>query len=314
MGHTLYAYRVTVAPKGEPEACCLLGNFDDAGADLLALLTQFLEETSQTDWLDHSSNSAVRVEKVYQPSPEEPSVVAAIMQTGETGVSSNLVDTTADTLGTDVLFQRTPKHAELVRALLLAKLPGLRDKGFLITHSPSGRGIKTKFLHSFEAWFSARYDDFKVSVEPTFPEGFYRRLLEERPVKRVTLVKHLKPSDATDAERQWFDEEGMGSITTVLAPKRFKFLKKKGLVEALDSDAVLGNLLTFEGLTYDTIKVTVSREGKDHSFHLQGGHIPRPGYDITDAVQLDAAGVPTYESLRLAALEYVALLVTAASS
>ncbi len=307
MSHLLHAYVVTVRQKRDSQLQ-LLGNFDGAGSDLLKVIEAFLIEMRQRDWLDHSINAAARVAEVYAPTAELPDVVAAIVKAGETGLASEIVGTTEDDLGTQVEFRRRLQHAELVPVLVLAKLPGTRDKGFLIMHSPRGRGVKTRFWSAFHEWFANRHPEHIVEIDRCVPEGLYKRLIQEQDVKRVTLLRYLRPQDMTDDDRRWFDTDELGTVRTVIAPRRFGHLRKQDVVAALDDSGTLHSLLVFKGETYDEIRVTVTDGGRDHSINLAGGGMPRAGYDITSDVKVDDNGDPTYDSLRTAALGYLEVL------
>lgn len=312
MSHVLHAYEVVVRRKNEGSER-LLGNFDDQGADLLSVLISFFEDPGARVWVDEEQNAAVEVGQVYEPGDDNPRVIAAIIKAGESGVVSEIRGSSDGSIDAEIAFRRSRTHVEFVDVLLLASLPGSRTKGMIVSHSPSGRGVKTKFLDTFKTWLSERYPDYTLELNPTAPVDFYQQLAEEGQLRKVTLVRQLKPTDRTDQdEAAWFEEEDLGRMTTVIAPVgRRKSLRKNLVQDALSNRADRDGLLTLRGETYEEIRATFKRHGKEYSIVIGGDsmRVPRAGFDITARVEYDQDGHPTYESLRVAALEYLELLV-----
>lgn len=312
VSHILHAYSVTVRKKHSQQSL-LLGNFDEAGADLLMELTEFFKNPKMKDWRAADINAAARIGDVYEPSEKEPDTVAVIVKSGETGLASDFVETTDEGLLDDVAFQRGRNHAELVRVLILAKLPGTKDRGLLISHSPAGRGLKTKFWDRFREWFSQRHPEYVVDLNRTAPTGFYKKLIAEQDLKKITLTRLVKPQDMIDDDTRWLDETVLGRMTTTLQPAgRLKRLRKKELTKLLeDEGADISSLLMFHGEEYDEIRTTFKdKTGKEHSIVLGENRTPRAGYDVTEQIDYDDAGHPTYESLRAAAIGYISLLTS----
>jgi hypothetical protein len=316
MSHILHAYSVTVRKQRDQQEQ-LLGNFDEAGTDLLKLLVDFFRDPESRDWLKPEINAAARVDRVYEPDDGNPDIMAAMIKSGEMGVTSEFVATADEQLGETPVFHRTREHAELVPVLVLAKLPGTRSKGFLITHSPYGRGIKTRFWDAFRDWFGERFPNYHVSLDPTIPSNFYREVIEQDGLKQVTLIRQLKPSDIVDEnDRRWFDESNLGTIRTIISPpNRLRRLRKSDILAVLDRQKDLSSLLIFRGQTYDEIRATfIDHQGRKHSIYLGEGsrRAPRAGYDVTEQLKFGENGHPTYESLRQAALDYVDILIESA--
>src|SRR6266540_2957896 len=315
MSHILHAYRVTVHKRGDTQEQ-LLGNFDEAGADLLTLFVEFFNDPTKSDWLKHEINAAARVDKVYGPDHENPDIMAAMIKSGEMGVASEFVATSEIELGRTSLFQRRREHAELIPVLVLAKIPGLRSKGFLISHSPNGHGIKTRFWDAFREWFGERFPDYLVKLDPTVPSSFYRQVIEQEGLKQVTLIRQSKASDMVADDRRWFDEGTLGTVRTVITSRnRMHRLRKSDVVAVLNREKDLDSLLVFRGETYDQLRTTfIDSQGRTHSIHLGegSGRAPRAGYDVTEQLKDGEDGYPTYESLRQAALQYVDILIESA--
>ena len=312
MSHVLHGYQVSVRRKRDQKNR-LLGNFDDGGADLLEQLQAFFEDPASRTWLDEEMGAAVEVGEVLAPTDERPRILAANVKAGESGVVSEFRAVQEGAVDGNVAFRRMRNHIEFLNVLLLASLPGSRTTGFLIAHSPSGRGVKTRFFETFKAWFTARFPDYLVDLSPCAPEGFFKRLAEEASLKRVTLVRDLRPSDrAEEDDGRWFDTTVLGRMTTVIAPVgRLRFLKKKEFLDALDDDEKLKSLLVLHGETYEEIRTTFRQTtGREYSIVMssEGMRTPRAGYDVTEQVDYDENGEPTLESLFDAAVEYVEIL------
>jgi hypothetical protein len=230
------------------------------------------------------------------------------VQTGQSGMISEFVDLTDEGLGQEVAFSRRRHHAELVQVMVLARLPSTGRKGMLIVHSPHGAGIKTRFWGEFAAWFKARHPDHVVSIERTVPGGAASELVRQGELRKVTLVKHVRPSDVTDEERMYFDEALLGTVRTVIAAPRMGPLKKTAIAKVLAGESRISSLLTFKGEEYNEVSVEVQSKNRKHTIHVGEQRVPRGGEDVTGLLQYDDDGVPTEASLRQAALEYIDLL------
>jgi hypothetical protein len=233
MSDILHAYQVTVRRKRDRQEQ-LLGNFNEAGADLLNVFDGFLLDLKLHGWLDPEVNAAARVDEVFEPDEANRDIIGAMIKSGEMGVASEIVTTAPNELRERVAFRRQREHAELVPVLVLAKLPGTRTKGFLITHSPNGRGVKTRLWDELRTWFGKRFPDFKIELDPVFPSRFYQKVIEEERLKQVTLIRQLKPSDMADEDRRWFDERNLGTVRIVIAPRgRLPYLRKNDVIKVL---------------------------------------------------------------------------------
>ncbi|MBO2438918.1 hypothetical protein [Actinomadura nitritigenes] len=276
------------------------------------ILQQFLEDPQRRDWSDEVSESTLRMGTVYKPTNEEPDVIAAWVKSGEKGFASEIFESEEGGVGEQPSYRRKPEDVEFIPVLLLAKLPAMRSRGFLVCHSPKNRGIKTKFWDSFKTWFRERYPHLSVEINFCTPEGFHKKLIAEEQLKKVTYIRHMKPTDMFGDTGSWFDSKTLGDVRTVVSPRgRRARLSKKPLEQALEDDKSLSSLLEFDGQTYDEVRTTfIDRRGREHSILLgpEGEKTPRAGYDVTDHLSFAQDGHPTYESLRQAMLGYIEIL------
>src|SRR4051812_10109220 len=81
LAHVLHAYEVSVRKKGD-QAERMLGNFDDAGADLLVELQAFLQDPDMASWVDEDAEAAAEVAAVYPPTQSTTRVLAATVKAG----------------------------------------------------------------------------------------------------------------------------------------------------------------------------------------------------------------------------------------
>lgn len=309
MADILYAYELVVRPKGgEPQP---LGNFDGAGSTLIDQLVTFLQkQQAEGAWLQKDINAAARVRQVTTPTTDEPDVVSAVIEAGEMGLDSTFVRATDEGLSDESEFDRTADHAEMVQVVALAKLPALRERGFLVMHARAGRSLKTRFWEGFTTAFKGRFPDYTLDLNPTFPRDYYKSLIKKRDARKVTLKRLVRPKDMTDEDRRWFEEEQMGEIRTVIATRgRVGRLVKDDILEALDDQKKVNALLVFHNVSYDQIAVTVKdAKGREHSINLEGGHVGRPGWDVSDSIPSGASKEARIAAVKDAAVEYIELL------
>lgn len=306
VAHVLHAYIVKVNERRGDDQ--LLGNFDGAGTRIIDLVAQFLQQHQEKDWREEDGDAALKVDEIHPVIAGEEDVLAATVKAGQSGRTSEFVDLSEEGLGDEVAFTRRVHHAELVRVLVLAKLPPERRAGFLVVHSPHGAGIKTRFWAEFVIWFRARFPDHVLSIERTVPGGAYHELVEQGELRKVTLLKRMRQADLADEERRYFDEQTLGTIRTVIAAPRLGRLRKKEISDVLEDPRTINSVLSFRGEDYNEVSVEVQFGGRRHTIHLSEQRVPRGGEDVTDVLHYQQDDVPTYDSLRRASLEYIELL------
>jgi len=320
VAHILHGYQLTVRSRHDSEEQ-ILGNFDGAGADLLALLTSFLTDPNAKAWDDELGLWFVRVEGLLTPpKPTDQkwaSTVAARVRAGEGGVSSQIVERGGNATEVVRFNREASKHVEYVDLVVLAHLPGTKTKGFMVTHSPHGRGIKTKFWEAFREWFRDRYPEHILTMNPCSKAGFFKALIDEADLKKITLVRQVKPSDSALADAAiWFEDKNMGDLITVISPRRNRFLRKQLIRDALDDAAKLDALLIFRGDHYDEVRATFrDAAGRTHSLRLDGtGRVPRAGIDITEDVAVAGDGSVDLQSVLDLARDYIGVLEASGAS
>jgi hypothetical protein len=212
-------------------------------------MTSFFKSPTNQVWMAPDIEAAARVDTVYPPDDDANDVVATIVKSGETGIASETVEATDDGLDKEVKFKRLPNHAELAPVLILAKLPGAKTKGFLVSHSPKGRGLKTRFFDNFRDWFGQRHPHHVVELSRATPKGFYKKLVDEESLRRITLIRLVRSSDMIDNDAaKWLEEDILGKITTTIQPTgRLARLRKQEVVKVVkDEGGDLGSLLVFQ--------------------------------------------------------------------
>lgn len=294
--HSLASYSVVVRRKhARSDAEQLLGNYDGTGTSILAVLEEYLNE------LDLNEDGLVlRSLEVHGPTPDEPAVVWAMIEAGETNVRSkirNLRDE-SDT------YERTQHHAENIPVFVLCKAEPRRKLGHFIVHVPHGRGIKGPLSSALVERFRLEHNDFGLRIDTAAPADVIRQTIENGRITTARFVKRRPERDQFDRLGEYLSDPSEGRLETVIAGNRTGGLIKRNFERVINREADARSLLTFDHKEYDTLKVEVDLGGRRRTIDVREQSIGRVLYDVTDQVRY-RDGQPTPATLSRAALELV---------
>jgi hypothetical protein len=311
MRHVLYAYTVTVRKKRD-DTRRPLGNFDEHGADLLKLFSDFLIASEGVEWNDAldpedgenpQAPSTGSVAKCDGPFPiVDPLAAAGKFQAGVSGIRNDIYERSGITPAyrqqlTDIAYYPT---------LVYANLPGTATLGFFVFHQHGLHGIKTKMWTEFASYVKARYRDYIVELKGCFPEAWVQRLIQERPLPEVILTRFTRPSDVFSGSDAWTDELHIATVRTVIRATQRRSLKKTVLLDVLNSNKSKSSLLTFQNVEYDHASIVLYDEsGKRHTISLDAVQMSRPGLDVSVDLKLGTDQHADMQSLYTLMVDFV---------
>lgn len=285
VAHLLIHYALTVKHSGEPQ---LLGDFSDGHR--------------MQDFLGEALGSVDEVGDERQLATAEPvhvdgSHLDVVLEVGEAGVRSQLRKG-------ETLVDRLPEDAEVLRAFALFHVPPGARRGNVVIHQPHGRGIKGLLLRALKARFNEVFPPRNLALEiaPAVPAEELRRLYEQGAVQRIRLTRHQTPADGFNELGDYAAPEEVGAVETHIVSSRGGALHRRGpRLEQVVDRTVDGDLLIFEGVTYDEMRVDLDIGDRRKTIvvhpELSSGNL---SYDVTGELEY-VEGDPTRDSLRAAA-------------
>jgi len=274
MTHRAALYAVTVHPKRNPDAPCILGDYDANGTWLGKTLKQLMPTLSTED---DKRNIGLKFESRLKQLPKNHAGFTFLR--GQTGVRSIL------SRQNEVHYRRTPETEELLRVAAVFWLPRRRSRGYLAIHIPHGRGIKSLFDAFLRERFSKR--NYVLSLSPIVPQDALRNAVQADSLERITLVKRdLSDSDRFADAAQWGPEQ-VGRLELSIISRRGLKLWRDPLTRFLSErrSEGLDKIIEFDGMRFDEAKVTAKMPGgNERTFYLDGRE---SGHAITIDLELN---------------------------
>lgn len=298
MGHSMAVYQVSVKlPRGDTKS------FGEAldNQSLLAALEQCFTQAIDAEPAPEQGESTMHVLDVYPEAGGRIDVLAVMCEAGHSGVSSRIADP-----ATGDVFQRRPPHVEWQRAIAVMKLPPTRQKGLLVVHSPNNWGIRTELGKLMV--FHMRDRERVLKIEHIASADAWHQLAEGGHLKALRWVRYRRTGDAADAVDEAMVAQDIGSIELVRRARRGGWMSKERIEDYLQEHISREELLTVDAVDveFDTVKaVVVLPGGKTKTINITSERVPRMDYDVTDQLETDEHGNPTYESLLAAGLDLI---------
>jgi len=179
----------------------------------------------------------------------------------------------------------------------LIVIPKNITRGFLILEQKRGIGIKTMFKSIFlddGLKKFPKYAHYKIDLPRIFPKELKENFYKKGELLSFKLIKNQIPDDITEdlkTEIKTIETEIKlnGDKTT---PEEFLNLRED-------------NLLSFQSVEYDLIKVTSKYNGKPKTFILTDPTTIIPYINITDEIHEWEDGNPKLDSIHKVALEHL---------
>jgi hypothetical protein len=273
MSHRAAIYTVRVRPRRDTSGIFRpLGDIDDNGVSLLAVIDAYMLDFESTS---ADGSKVVRCENRKVEGDE----LLIIAQNGQKGVASDLMSA-AGTLR----VHRTADDTELVRCGALLRLPPAKETGWLAAHINNQHGIKGLLDKELSARFRQDFPGLVLEITPCVLASALREAIEHDRVDKVKLVKLEQPNDRANAATDKWVRQGIAArIELQIKPagRLARVLPQLLRQYVLDEDhSVFGQIVEFEGLTFDEAKVeVVAQNGAKRTFNIEK---PDTGHPVTE--------------------------------
>lgn len=264
-------------------------------SDLLDFLKGTLgalrKQTSQQDDIQH----ILTVRKLM----EDDRILYGIIETGEYGVESDLLDIETKALA----HHRKMTEADMRPFYFLVDVPEGPDEAVLLLQRSGALGIR-KVLHQAVApTLERQFPELRLRIQPLVDAQQFMAFLKGR-VEEVRFTRFGIPHDFTDAYDSGHNEVE-GSVELVVKARKRKHLPINGrLLQFATGKKELANLIALHDINfdYDDIKVKTKVGKSRRTVDLANPARIRSYHDISGEVQLGKDGHPKFDSIHKLAL------------
>lgn len=267
--------------------------YKDLHEDIISFLKKLKTDTTDKTYMLYMRPKSVEREGRF---------ISGILESGSYGRSSNILDTTTDS----VTYKKKWEDADVLPFYFLFYIPENTNEGILLLQRTGKFGIKKRLGRFLSNFFHRENKGFLIELNALVQEELVKRALRKGIIKKLRCVKFKAPTDRVDGFDEGHKEVPlqmevvMSGYTVPLREKIIDFLDPK-------TDSGVKSLVELRDFNfdYDTVKVEVDIDGSIKTFDLGSLQKVRTYYDITDSVELKADGQPTLSSIKKATRIYL---------
>ncbi len=290
MHHRVAVYTVRTRRK-RAEGYQLLGDIDDQGSNLTAILADHLSELESVSADETRSVACTDV-------TVERDEVFVVLRHGQTGLAADIVDKIGE-----LRLRQTPDDTQRVRCGCLFVLPAAEETGWLAVHINNERHIKGLLEKGIQERFRADFPDMVLEIKPYVMGSVLQKAVEEGRIDKLRLITWEQPHDrAIAATDKWVRQGAAAKLEMIITPRgRIERILSSLPLRFLRGDQqAFGEIVEFEGIRFDEAKLEVALEdGTRRTFNIER---PDAGHAFTEdltGLQMED-GEPTDASLRAA--------------
>lgn len=285
---SLSSYTIRVKDKGEKS----YEQIDqlNGGEDLLKVLSTFLSERKVNSSLDPKQKKLLSVNRLIS----NDRLLNGIIETGDYGYESNLRDIHLNSIS----YKRGIDDAEMLPFYFLMHLPKNTDEGIVILQRFKQFGIRKHLLEDFRDYFTSKYPNLNVEINPLVPEVLIRQSFYNGRIIKIRFIQFKIPKEIEDVYDNPDHEEIEGHTELSVSVKRNDNLPIVGpILDFLKGNRALNKIVELHDFNYEDIKVELMVNKNHRTISLTNLNKVRAYYDITDKVKLDKSGHPSFESI-----------------
>jgi hypothetical protein len=289
VGHRVAVYTVRVHKFFKPDVSRLLGDIDERGSRLISALDKYMvvfeSVSADESKVVQGLSSAIEGDELH-----------LMLQHGQRGVVADIVDPTGE-----LRIHQEADDTQRVRCGCLLQLPPAETDGWLAVHINNGRAAKGLLAKGVTARFREEFPELVLGFAPYVMGSVLREAVDHDRVEKVTLVKLERPNDRSNAATDKWVRSAMSARVElgIQARGRQRRLLPDLLRRFLGGDAnAFGEIVAFEGLTFDEAKVQVELEnGSSRTFNIERPDVGHAFTEDLDGLETQADGEPTEVSL-----------------
>jgi hypothetical protein len=275
--HAFAAYAIKIRRfRGKDELP--LDNFDGERADLLKEFYGFFLQLNERPHDVKSQEVSIEAHEIDGKDRR----LHVKLALGEYGKQSRIRNRQTG----EVLFQKEEDHVDLSDLRNYLIIPEGASTGFLFTERLHGQGLRSVLESSFRKAFDAKYAGYTIEFNSVMSEAGYRKYLDQGEIKAIRLVRTAIPNDLAAVFE--VPEEELGTLETILRPRRNKSFRKHKIKEVLSGARDVSSVLQWRDVQYNEIKVQVRMGGGTmRTVSVSSGTTPAMLYDLDEELNKD---------------------------
>jgi hypothetical protein len=289
MSHRAAVYTVRVHKRSKRADSRLLGDIDDRGSSLIQAFDGYMAG------LESVSADKLRVVRALS-SVTDGDELRLMLQHGQSGVAADIVSDTGE-----LRIRQEFTDMQRVRSAVLMQLPAEEKNGWMAVHNNNNRYVKGLLMQGLIARFRLDFPDLILETAPYVLGSVLREAVDRDRVEKVTLVKLERPSDRSNADTDKWVRSDLGArVELGIEARGRKQHVIPGLLQRFlrGDDLAYGEIVAFEGLTFDEAKVQVRLDnGTIRTFNIER---PDAGHAFSEDLRdldFEDDGEPTEASL-----------------
>jgi hypothetical protein len=275
----------------------LLDSFSDKAADICDVLYQILKAHEGNAFDATDTQQALEVKQVKQRVRQ----IEGLLEGGHYGAESEIRNLDK---WKRVAYKKQVRDVDMNPFYFLFDLPEGKELGFLVLQSTGGEGVQTLFEAMLHQEFVKEFPNDRIRYNRIVPDTL-KKELEKAPVSEVRLIRHSIPKDLAIAVGPKGSKQVEGTMSLSMKFHEDSFIASETARTFFEGRRGTDRVLELEGLEfpYESVKIKVKLNGKEHTMDLANPDRLRASFDVTEEIDRSTAGHPTFESLSKVAKE-----------
>jgi hypothetical protein len=276
----------------------LLDSFSGKAADLYDILYQILKEHEGNAFDSKDIQQALEVKEVKHRERQ----IEGLLEGGHYGSGYPIRNLDR---WKSIAYTKKIRDVDMNPFYFLFDLPEGKELGFLVLQSTGGEGVQTLFEGMLHEEFVKEFPDDRIRYHRIVPDSV-RKELEKAPISEVRLIRHSIPKDLATVVGPKGSKQASGTMSLSMKFEEDGSLASNAARAFFEKGRGTDRVLELEGLEfpYDSVKIKVKLNGKEHTMDLANPDRLRASFDVTEEIERSRTdGQPTFESLSRVARE-----------
>ena len=275
---------------------------------IIDILNDYIIERNEQPLKDDLNNKIIdKIEvKEKEEDDDENIFVKGVATVGEFGYSSKY----KNVITHEEKFERDKYDAELKEFYFGIKVPKNNIKrGIIVFQTISQHSIKNIFTNDFKSFIDKVYGEkYELIIGTLTTKEYLMNYLNNSRLVKVRYTKFYKPTDEVDKYNENFKTEDQFDESYEIKAKKKCSLEnaKKTLIKAIESNSDTSKIINLNSFQeYDNCKVDIVNGKRIKVINLNKINEMNFTYDISDEIELNDKGNPTYDSISKIVDEYI---------
>jgi hypothetical protein len=270
----------------------LLDSFSAKEADLYDVLHQFLLLRKNDAFKAEDSQQAFQVGQIETSKKRQ---IEGIIHAGNWGSEHPIRNLDK---WSKIAYLKKLRDVETTPFYFLFDIPEGRDLGYLLLQSSGIESIQTLLGRMLHEHFIKEFPDerlrFHRIVHPDVAKALARS-----PISEVRLLRHSIPRDFAKTIKPGATDQISGTMSLSLKLEEDSTLGSAAIRKFFEGRRGTESVFELEDVEfpYDSVKMKVKLNGKEHTIDLENPDRIRGSFDVTEEITRGPDGHPTFASI-----------------